>query len=142
MGEVYKALDTRLNRTVAIKVLPAQLASDIQFRDRFDHEARTISQLDHPHICALYDVGEEQGTSFLVMQYLEGETLADRLNRGPVPLDEALRYFDTNVITSGLGTRYDVTPDGQRFILNLNSAAATAIPPIRVVLNWATGLKQ
>jgi len=75
MGEVYKARDTRLDRTVAIKVLPAQLASDIQFRDRFDHEARTISQLDHPHICALYDVGEEQGTSFLVMQYLEGETL-------------------------------------------------------------------
>ena len=77
MGEVYKARDTRLDRTVAIKVLPAQLASDIQFRDRFDHEARAISQLDPPHICALHDVGEEQGTSFLVMQYLEGETLAD-----------------------------------------------------------------
>jgi serine/threonine protein kinase len=59
MGEVYKARDTRLDRTVAIKVLPAQLASDLQFRNRFEHEARTISQLDHPHICALYDVGEE-----------------------------------------------------------------------------------
>ena len=83
MGEVYKARDTRLDRTVAIKVLPAQLASDIQFRDRFDHEARTISQLDHPHICALYDVGEEQGTSFLVMQYLEGETLPIGSTAGP-----------------------------------------------------------
>src|SRR5437016_13084964 len=71
MGEVYKARDTRLDRTVAIKVLPAQLAADLQFRDRFDREARTISQLDHPHICTLYDVGEQDGKSFLVMQYLE-----------------------------------------------------------------------
>jgi serine/threonine protein kinase len=83
MGEVYKARDTRLDRTVAIKVLPAPLASDIQFRDRFDQEARTTSKLDHPHICALYDIGEGQGTSLLVMQYLAGETLADRLTRGP-----------------------------------------------------------
>src|SRR6266498_1723611 len=75
MGEVYKARDTRLDRTVAIKILPQALAADPQFRDRFDREARTISQLDHPHICALYDVGEHDGTSFLVMQYLEGETL-------------------------------------------------------------------
>src|SRR6059036_3085543 len=79
MGEVYKARDTRLDRTVAIKVLPASLASDPQFRDRFDREARTISQLDHPHICALYDVGQEAGTSFLVMQYLDGDTLEARL---------------------------------------------------------------
>ena len=69
MGEVYKARDTRLDRIVAIKVLPAQLSSDPQFRDRFDREARAISALDHPHICALYDVGEQDGTSFLVMQY-------------------------------------------------------------------------
>src|SRR5215831_9221437 len=84
MGEVYKAKDTRLNRTVAIKVLAPQLASDPQFRDRFDREARTISQLDHPNICALYDVGTHEGTSFLVMQYLEGETLADRIAKGPL----------------------------------------------------------
>src|SRR5262249_5714577 len=92
MGEVYKARDTRLDRIVAIKVLPASLGSDPQFRERFDREARAISQLDHPHICALYDVGEQDGTPFLVMQYLEGETLEARLKRRPLPLDEALRY--------------------------------------------------
>src|SRR5207245_7356775 len=87
MGEVYKARDTRLDRIVAIKVLPAHLADDPQFRDRFDREARAISALDHPHICALYDVGEQDGTSFLVMQYLEGETLADRLAKGALSVD-------------------------------------------------------
>jgi hypothetical protein len=81
MGEVYRARDTRLDRTVALKVLLPSLAADQQFRERFEREARTISALDHPHICALYDVGEKDGTSFLVMQYLEGETLADRLRR-------------------------------------------------------------
>jgi len=91
MGEVYRARDTRLERTVAIKILPESLAGDPQFRERFDREARAISQLDHPHICALYDVGEADGTAFLVMQYLDGETLADRLARGPVPFDQALR---------------------------------------------------
>src|SRR5580693_3930684 len=92
MGEVYKARDTRLDRTVAIKILPASLAADPQFRERFDREARTISQLDHPHICTLYDVGEQDGTSFLVMQYLEGETLEARLKKGALPLDQALQY--------------------------------------------------
>jgi Tol biopolymer transport system component len=96
MGEVYRARDTRLDRTVAIKVLPEPLASDPQFHDRFDREARVISQLDHPHICSLYDVGEQNGTSFLVMQYLEGETLEARLQKGPLPLDQALRYAIQN----------------------------------------------
>src|SRR6202049_4836968 len=91
MGEIYRARDTRLERIVAIKVLPAQLSSDPQFRDRFDREARAISALDHPHICALYDVGEQDGTSFLVMQYLEGDTLQDRLTKGALPLDQALQ---------------------------------------------------
>jgi Tol biopolymer transport system component len=92
MGEVYKARDTRLDRTVAIKILPDALAGDAQFRGRFEREARTISQLDHPHICALYDVGEEKGVSFLVMQYLEGETLAARLQRsGALAIGEALK---------------------------------------------------
>src|SRR6202158_6094597 len=92
MGEVYKASDTRLDRTVAIKVLLTALASDPQFRERFDREARIISQLDHPHICPLYDVGEQDGTSFLVMPYLEGETLEARLKKGALPLDQALQY--------------------------------------------------
>src|SRR5713226_6172786 len=92
MGEVYRARDTRLDRTVAIKVLRDALSVDPQFRDRFDREARTISQLDHPHICSLYDVGEQDGTSFLVMQYLEGETLEARLKKGALALDRALEY--------------------------------------------------
>src|SRR5438128_1849498 len=91
MGEVHKARDTRLDRVVAIKVRPESLAADRQFRERFDREARTISQLDHPHICTLYEVGEQDGTAFLVMQYLEGETLETRLKKGPLPLDQALQ---------------------------------------------------
>ena len=87
MGEVYKARDTRLERTVAIKVLPPALAADAQFRDRFQREARTISQLDHPNVCTLFDVGEDGGMSFLVMQYLEGETLEARLKNGAVPFE-------------------------------------------------------
>src|SRR2546428_6250288 len=90
MGEVYRARDTRLDRTVAIKVLPAALALHPQFRDRFNREAQAISALDHPHICALYDVGEHDGTSFLVMQYLEGETLDHRLEKGALALPDAL----------------------------------------------------
>jgi serine/threonine-protein kinase len=90
MGEVYRARDTRLDRTVAIKVLPENHGADPQFRERFDREARAISQLDHPHICALYDVGDQAGTAYLVMQYLEGETLADRLAKGALQLDQAL----------------------------------------------------
>src|ERR1700680_1719763 len=90
-GEVCKPRDTRLDRTVALKILPDALAADPQFRDRFDREARTISQLDHPHICAIYDVGDQTGTAYLVMQYLEGETLADRLTKGALPLDQTLQ---------------------------------------------------
>src|SRR5262245_46072104 len=91
MGEVYKAKDTRLDRIVAIKILPEALTGDAQFRERFDREARAISQLDHPHICTLYDVGEQNETSFLVMQCLEGETLEARLRKGALPLDQALQ---------------------------------------------------
>ena len=96
MGEVYKGRDTRLDRTVAIKVLHESLSSDPQFRVRFDREARAISQLTHPHVCTLYDIGEQAGTAFLVMEFLDGETLADRLSRGvseksAVPVDEVLR---------------------------------------------------
>jgi eukaryotic-like serine/threonine-protein kinase len=82
MGEVYRAKDTRLDRTVAIKVLPESVAGDPQLRERFDREARVISSLNHPHICTLYDIGHEAGVDFLVLEYLEGETLADRLPPG------------------------------------------------------------
>jgi len=90
MGEVYKATDTRLSRTVAIKVLPEHFAHDPDMRGRFEREAQTIAGLNHPHICTLHDVGEQDGTRFLVMEYVEGETLADRLLRGPMSVDDAL----------------------------------------------------
>ena len=92
MGEVYKARDTRLDRAVAIKVLPPALAADPQFRERFEREARAISALEHPNICAVYDVGTSGHTDFLVMQYLEGETVVERLAAGPLPLDEAMQH--------------------------------------------------
>jgi len=92
MGEVYKAADTRLGRTVAIKVLPEHLAGDPERLARFRREAQTISSLNHPHICALHDVGDEHGTYFLVMEYVEGETLDDRITMGPLRVDDALEY--------------------------------------------------
>ena len=92
MGEVYRAKDTRLNRIVAIKVLPPHLADSPELRERFEREARTIASLNHPHICTLHDIGHQDGTDFLVMEYLEGETLAQRLSKGPLPLDQVLQY--------------------------------------------------
>ena len=90
MGEVYKARDTRLDRTVAIKVLPEHVAADPDLKQRFEREAKTISSLNHPHICTLYDIGSQDGIDFLVMEYLEGDTLAQRLEKGALPLDQAL----------------------------------------------------
>ncbi|HLN59120.1 MAG TPA: protein kinase [Thermoanaerobaculia bacterium] len=91
MGEVYKARDTRLDRIVAVKVLPQNVSASSEGRQRFEREAKTISQLSHPHICALYDVGNQDGVEYLVLEYLEGETLAERLLKGPLPLDQVLR---------------------------------------------------
>src|SRR6266536_905686 len=92
MGEVYRARDTRLERTVAVKVLPEHLTSNEDLRQRFEREAKTISQISHPHICALYDVGREGDRDYLVMEYLEGETLAARLDKGALPAEQLLRY--------------------------------------------------
>ncbi|HEY1249542.1 MAG TPA: protein kinase [Thermoanaerobaculia bacterium] len=92
MGEVYRAKDTRLERTVAVKVLPQHLSSAPEVRQRFEREAKTISQFSHSHICALYDVGREGETEYLVMEFLEGETLSDRLAKGALPLEQTLRY--------------------------------------------------
>src|SRR4051812_29821192 len=91
MGEVYKARDTRLDRIVAIKVLPGALATEPELRERFDREARAISQLAHANICTLFDVGDHDGTAFLVMELLDGESLESRIAQGPLPLDQALR---------------------------------------------------
>src|SRR5260370_609938 len=92
MGEVYRARDTRLERTGAIKILPAQFSADPVRKQRFEREAKTISSLNHPHICVLYDVGSQDGVDYLVMECVEGETLAKRLEKGPLPLEQVLKY--------------------------------------------------
>jgi serine/threonine protein kinase len=92
MGEVYRARDTRLERIVAVKILPDHLSDRAELRERFEREARTVASLNHPHICTLHDIGQQDGTDFLVMEYLEGETLAQRLQKGPLPLDQVLQY--------------------------------------------------
>ncbi len=91
MGEVYKAKDTRLDRAVAIKVLPAHLSQNEERRQRFEREARLVSSLSHPHICTLHDVGQQNGVDFLVLEYLEGVTLEQRLKGGPLPAEQVLR---------------------------------------------------
>jgi serine/threonine protein kinase/Tol biopolymer transport system component len=91
MGEVYRALDTRLERTVAIKILPVQFSSDPMRKQRFEREAKTISNLNHPHICVLHDIGHQDGIDYLVMECVEGETLAKRLEKGPLPLEQVLK---------------------------------------------------
>jgi eukaryotic-like serine/threonine-protein kinase len=92
MGEVYRARDTRLERTVAIKILPDRLADRPDLRERFEREAKTIASLNHPHICVLHDIGHHNGSDYLVMEHLEGDTLAQRLGRGPLPPDQVLLY--------------------------------------------------
>jgi len=92
MGEVYKARDTRLERTVAIKVLPTHLAGRTELRERFEREAKTIASLNHPHICTLYDTSHQDEIDFLVMEYIEGETLAQRLQKGALPIQQVLQY--------------------------------------------------
>src|SRR5579863_9774454 len=92
MGEVYKARDTRLDRIVAIKVLPTHLADRAELRERFEREAKTIASLNHPHICTLFDTGHQDDIDFLVMEYIEGETLAQRLVKGALPIQQVLQY--------------------------------------------------
>ncbi len=112
MGEVYKARDTRLDRTVAIKVLPEHVASDPDLKQRFEREAKTISSLNHPHICTLFDIGSQDGIDFLVMEYLEGDTLAQRLEKGALPLDQALTVAIEIADALGKAHRQGITPRG------------------------------
>ena len=142
MGEVYKGRDTRLDRTVAIKVLPEALAADPQFRERFDREARTISRLAHPNICTLFDVGEEAGTAFLVMELLEGETLESRCARASakgsgLPLDEAMRIgmqlADALAAAHRQGIVHRDLKPGNIFLVRSGGASA---PPIAKLLDF------
>src|SRR5208282_1506185 len=89
---VYRALDTRLDRTIAIKILPSHLSDDAMRRQRFEREAKAVSSLNHPHICTLYDIGRQDGVDFIVMEYVEGATLGARLEKGPLPTAEVLEY--------------------------------------------------
>ena len=134
MGEVYKANDTRLDRTVAIKVLREQLALSPERKQRFEREAKAISKLNHPHICILYDVGNEDGADYLVMEYIEGETLAERLKKGALPLDKALEYGIQ--IADGLDTAHragivhrDLKPANLILNINQNSVAPEGFEP-------------
>ncbi len=92
MGEVYLAKDSRLDRKVALKILPQHLSERADLRERFEREARAVSSLNHPHICTLYDIGEQDGIHYLVMEYLVGETLEARLAKGALPLEQTLKY--------------------------------------------------
>jgi eukaryotic-like serine/threonine-protein kinase len=148
MGEVYKALDTRLDRSVAIKVLPPRLADDLgdpgsktPWRARFDREAKAIASLSHPHVCALFDVGDEDGLTYLVMEYIEGQTLAARLQGGPLPVNEALR--NATEIAEALAAAHRqgvihrdlkpanvmVTADGQVKVLDFGLAKQVDVHP-------------
>jgi eukaryotic-like serine/threonine-protein kinase len=91
MGEVYRARDTRLDRVVAIKILPRQFSADAVHKQRFEREAKVISRLNHPHICVLHDIGQQDGIDYLVMELVEGETLARRLEKGALPLEKVLK---------------------------------------------------
>ena len=142
MGEVYKGRDTRLDRTVAIKMLPDTLAADPQFRERFDREARTISRFTHPNICTLYDVGEHAGTAFLVMELLDGETLETRCARASakgsgLPLDEALRIAiqmaDALAAAHRQGIVHRDLKPGNIFLARSSGASA---PPIAKLLDF------
>ena len=101
MGEVYRARDTRLDRTVAIKILPSHLSSNPEAKQRFDREARAISSLSHPNVCHLYDVGSQDGTSYLVMEYLEGETLAEPSQQGPAAARSGSEIRNRNLRRAG-----------------------------------------
>src|SRR2546422_658681 len=92
MGEVYRARDTRLGRDVAVKVLPSHLSDNAELRQRFEREARAVSNLSHPHICTLHDVGHQDGIDYLVMEFIEGESLADRIAKGALATEQVLRY--------------------------------------------------
>src|SRR5262247_144534 len=91
MGEVYRARDTKLKREVAIKILPEEFARDADRLSRFQREAETLASLNHPNVAAIYDIQEFGGSRFIVLELVEGETLAERIERGPIPLDDALR---------------------------------------------------
>ncbi len=149
MGEVYRALDTRLDREVAIKVLPAGLSSDPSLKQRLEREAKAVSKLSHPHICTLHDIGHQDGIDFLVMEYLEGETLEQRLIKGPLPPEQTLRYAaqiaDALAKAHKLGiTHRDLKPanvmltKGGAKLMDFGLAKQSGVAPLAAALNEMT----
>src|SRR5262249_30594128 len=148
MGEVYRARDTRLERDVAVKVLPAEIAGRADLRERFEREARAISSLNHPHICVLYDIGTEERAAYLVMELLEGETLAARRTRGALPLEETLpceiQIADAPAIAHRKGFAHRdlnpaniMTPPAGAKLLDFGLAKATGQEPATTLLTSA-----
>ena len=122
MGEVYKARDTRLDRTVAVKVLPEHIATREDLRARFEREARAVASLNHPHICTLHDIGNQDGVVYMVMEYLEGETLAARINKGGAPARSS-----TEVGHADRRRTFTLTRDGVK-VLDFGLAKSTSKP--------------
>jgi len=151
MGEVYRARDTRLERTVAIKILPAQFSSDAVRKQRFEREAKTISSLNHPHICVLHDVGSQDGIDYLVMECVEGESLAKRLGKGPLPLEQVLKYgaqiadaldkaHRSGVVHRDLKPgNIMLTPTGAKL---LDFGLAKPLAPVTSVDTWTAAVRQ
>src|SRR3984893_3755711 len=151
MGEVYRARDTRLERTVAIKILPAQFSSDAVRKQRFEREAKTISSLNHPHICVLHDVGSQDGIDYLVMECVEGESLAKRLGKGPLPLEQVLKYgaqiadaldkaHRSGVVHRDLQPgNIMLTPRGAKL---LDFGLAKPLAPVTSVDTWTAAVRQ
>jgi eukaryotic-like serine/threonine-protein kinase len=140
MGEVYRAQDTRLDRAVAIKVLPAHLAENRELRQRLEREAKTVSSLNHPHICILHDIGHQDGIDYLVMEYLEGDTLAARLAKGPLPPEQALplgiQIADALEAAHRIGVVHrDLKP--ANIMLTRSGAKPPALRSNAVLVTWA-----
>ena len=166
MGEVYRARDTRLERTVAIKVLNAELVASTELRARFEREAKVISQLQHPNICVLHDVGNEGPVDYLVMEFLQGESLAERLRKGPLPPEQVLTIatdqqlmavdiqqngaslqlgaphalFKANTVVGSVGT-YTASADGKKFVMN-TVPPQTMSEPLTLITNWPADLNR
>lgn len=136
MGEVYRARDTRLDRTVAIKILPAQFSSDPVRKQRFEREAKTISSLNHPHICTLHDIGSQDGVDYLVMECVEAQTLAKPLEKGPLPLEQVLKFG------AQIADALDKAHRAGIVHRDLSANGDENQAPITLVLNWPAELKK
>jgi len=145
MGEVYRAKDSKLGRDVAIKVLPDELAQDEERLRRFQREAKVLASLNHPNIAAIYGLERSGDTHYLILELVEGETLAQRIARGPIPI-VATRLFEGNYLFPQAGRHYDVSADGQRFLMIKpdRSTDETSLPDAQIVFvqNWLEELKR